>query len=139
MLTLSSGNKYYSEKEYEDLLRRNRMLLDDIKTISNALYKEAEERSWCADYNEFVEKLNNELYIAELQPLNRTYEVEVRVERKQYATVTIEVEASDSDGAEEYIHTLSFNEILEQCQEGEYNIDWEETDEEYEIEYTREA
>ncbi len=115
------------------------MLIDDIKVIADALLEEAMERDWCSLYNDFVEEVNSKLQVSELKSYIKTYEVEVRVERKQYATVTVEVEANDTEGAEEYINTLSFDEILDQSKYGQDYIDWEETDEEYEIEYVREV
>lgn len=133
MLTLSSGNKYYSEKEYESLLNRNRMLLDDIKTISNALRDEALQRDWCDEYNNFVEDVNENLKVSELQKLNKDYEVTITVTRTQEVTVTINVEDVDEHAARDYVNYLTVEEILAQCNEGEHNLDWENSDEDFDV------
>lgn len=137
MLTLSSGNKYYSEKEYESVLNRNRLLLADIETISNALRDEAIQRDWCSDYNQFIDDVNDNLKVTELKSLDKDYEVEIKVTRTQSATITVSVTATSPDSAEAYINSLTFDEVIEQCDEHEYNIDWDNDDEEYQVEYIR--
>lgn len=133
MLTLSSGNKYYSEKEYESLLNRNRMLIADIETISNALRDEAVQRDWCSEYNNFVEDVNENLKVSSLKSLNRDYEVTILLRRTQEVTVTINVEDIDEQSAKDYVEYLSFEDVLAQCNEGEYNLEWDNSDEDVEV------
>lgn len=53
-----------------------------IRIIADALYDEAEDRSWCSEYNQFVDGVNQRLPegVPKLQPLNRTYRITLNVE-----------------------------------------------------------
>jgi hypothetical protein len=50
----------------------------DIERISSMLLAEAEQRDWCTQYDDFVEKLNNLLNIP-LETRHRDYTAEIRV------------------------------------------------------------
>lgn len=66
----------------------------DIATIGDCLLSEAEDRQWCSDYDDIVEKLNANLY-GDLPVRKRDYTVRVSVQ------VDIDVSAANEDEARE--------------------------------------
>lgn len=70
---------------------------DDIEHIGSALIAEAEERGWCSQYDEFINKVNRILHI-ELETRERTYVVEVTA----HVSMQVEVEASSLNQAIEF-------------------------------------
>lgn len=57
---------------------------EDLRTIADALLREAQERDWCSEYDGFVEKINRITHGSWLQPCVRTVTREWRV----MATIT---------------------------------------------------
>lgn len=86
---------------------------DDIEHIGSALIAEAEERGWCSQYDEFINKVNRILHI-ELETRERTYVVEVTAR----VSMQVEVEASSLNQAIEsardsvnYLDGRSYEEV----------------------------
>lgn len=65
---------------------------DDISLIGESLQQEAANRSWCSEYDEVVQTINQRLTV-ELPTRERDYDVTV------IARVTIRVQATDEDSA----------------------------------------
>jgi hypothetical protein len=94
----------------------------DIDTIGGALMEEAERRGWCAEYDEFVESVNQSLTRASLPTRERVYEVtwteiyRVTVARSGTYTAASEDEAIDLARDEDEDSSL----ILESIREGDF-------------------
>lgn len=136
MLTLSSGNKYYTEAEYLDLHARHTKasahsvaLAKDFNTVADRLREEATERDWCDDYNEWVDKVNDELTTLKLLNTKYTYQVEVKVTETRYAYITVEVEAASVDDAMEAVDNGYTDREIRQESD---HADWERDDFEWE-------
>lgn len=135
MITLSSGNKYYSEAEYNVWRDRYERVKADFKIVSEALLREAEERDWCSDYNNFVEDVNEHLTIMQLQTLEKDYEVEVELTRTQTVTAYVKISAKSAEEAEQLTENLSFDDIVA---ESVSEDDWDTDDYNIEIKDARE-
>lgn len=136
MITLSSGNKYYSEAEYNVWRDRYEKVKADFNIVSNALLVEAEERDWCSDYNEFVEKVNEHLNIMQLELMEKEYEVEVELVRTQSVTTYVTVTAANATQAENIVEGMYFNTIVEENVSEE---DWNDDETEVKVQDAREA
>lgn len=132
MITLSSGNLYYSQKEIDEIKSNNNnfvnMLKKDFNSVSIALRNEAEDRDWCEEYNEFVENINTGLVYMKLLTVKKDYEVKVKIEETRQQYVCIKVEALCEDEALEIIDAWDYSEIFDYV--NEYN--WESTDQDTE-------
>lgn len=136
MLTLSSGNTYYSEAEYNVWRDRYEKVKADFRIVSNALLKEAEERDWCSDYNKFVAEVNETLNIMQLETLEKEYEVEVELTRTQTVTAYVRMTATSAEEAEQLTEHLSFDDIVA---ESVSEDDWDTDDYNIEIKDAREV
>lgn len=136
MITLSSGNKYYSEAEYNVWRDRYEKVKADFNIVSNALLEEAEERDWCSDYNEFVEKVNEHLTIMQLETLEKEYEVEVELTRTQSVTTYVTVTAANATLAEQIVESMRFDTIVEENVSDE---DWNDDETDVRVNDAREA
>ena len=67
---------------------------EDVNYIGECLLQQAQERSWCSDFDRFVEDLNNSLH-HKLRRRLRSYEVETALR------VVLRIEASNEDDAED--------------------------------------
>jgi hypothetical protein len=92
----------------------------DIDTIGGLLLSEAEDRSWCSEFDAFVEGANRRLH-RELKPRRRDYLVEVRVT----TVVTVRVEAKDEDGARD---NVTSGEVRRQLREWDGSLDSDDWD-----------
>jgi hypothetical protein len=72
----------------------------DIAVIGERLLSEAEDRQWCGEYDEIVEKLNSCLHV-ELQVRKRDYTVRVSVQ------VDVSVSAADEDEARDMAQRIA--------------------------------
>ncbi len=93
-----SAKKLEGERQQAQTLMDSRQrqistLQRRLDYVAEALLAEAEERDWCSEYDEFVNKVNNHLGYTVLTPRSREYEVTY--------TVTFTVEARDEDEAQE--------------------------------------
>lgn len=136
MITLSSGNKYYSEAEYNVWRDRYEKVKADFNIVSNALLEEAEERDWCSDYNEFVERVNEHLNIMQLETMEKEYEVEVELTRTQSVTTYVTVTAANATLAEQIVEGMRFDTIVEENVSDE---DWNDDETEVRVQDAREA
>lgn len=125
MLTLSSGNKYYSEAEYNIWRTRYENIKEDFNTLSKAIYNEAKERNWCNEYNTFVQNVNEDLNLMELELLMKQFQVEVEFTRTQKVIGYIDIEASDEDEARLLVEDMDYESNLLEAniQEDEWNDD----------------
>lgn len=128
MLTLSSGNKYYTEEEYNKVLHQNATLRADIDIIKNALRDEADERDWCSDYNVFIDEVNNQLTAVQLNPLEREYEVEVVLTRKQTVTTYIRIDARTEIEAISIVEDMPYTDVENNVAEHEWDTEDEDVD-----------
>lgn len=97
--------------------------IKDVQTIGHELIREATERGWCAEYDEFVTGLNENLYIS--LPLR---EKEYTVTRVYKVTVTTNVTVLGDNAIEDEIPEISFhdaNEDWEIQNVDEHSTDWE--------------
>ena len=131
MLTLSSGNKYYSESEYNRIKEKLELVQADFTTVARALRDEAERREWCSDYNEFANVVNDSLALMALIQLDREYKVDITFTRTQTLNVTVDITAMSSDDLEQLINDMGFDELICLAQVDEE--DWENEDEDYEV------
>ena len=110
-------------------IKRETMHHKDIQTIGEALIEMAEDKDWCSEYDEFINELNGNLYV-ELPSRRRNYDVTIKVKREVYAYVTVQVEATSEEDAQEIVEedTYSYLDDLPR------DIgDWEETDEDIDV------
>lgn len=128
MLTLSSGNKYYTQEEYNEILHQNATLRDDIDIIKNALRDEADERDWCSDYNVFIDEINSQLQAVQLNPLEREYEVEVVLTRKQTVTTYIRIDARTELEAISIVEDMPYTDVENNVAEHEWDTEDEDVD-----------
>jgi hypothetical protein len=71
---------------------------EDIVLIGNALIKEAVDREWCSEYDDFVDELNKHLH--ESLPIRtRWYDVEVEFTEIRTQRTVIQVEATSEAAA----------------------------------------
>jgi hypothetical protein len=89
--------------ETDDLLKASKQAhADDVKKISEALGKEAEDRDWCDDYQQFVADLNPSLEVP-LAAMERDLEVTVygtvRVPFAYTVTLSTDLAANDNNEA----------------------------------------
>jgi len=63
---------------------------NDFKVVAAALLTEAKERDWCNDYNDFVEKVNDQLQVSSLDKVVYDFT----------ATITLTVSFECGKGAE---------------------------------------
>lgn len=131
MLTLSSGNKYYSEAEYNKLKNKYELLEKDFTTVSQALRKEAEDREWCSDYNKFVEDVNEHLIVKELELLEREYVVEITFTRTQKVETSITITATSRQEAEDIVNDMNYDSNLNEANVKDY--DWDTEEEDFEV------
>lgn len=79
-----------SRSHWENMARNyEKQHIDDIHKIGKALIAEAESRGWCDQYDQFVDKLNDELNRSlEVREHEYTIEVEykVRIQREVAGT-----------------------------------------------------
>lgn len=79
-----------SRSHWENMARNyEKQHIDDIHKIGKALIAEAESRGWCDQYDQFVDKLNDELNRSlEVREHEYTIEVEykVRIQREVSGT-----------------------------------------------------
>ena len=128
MITLSSGNVYYSQQEVDEIRNKNNDFINALKkdfdSVSIALRDEALERDWCDMYNEFVDNVNSGLVHMKLLTLRTNYEVKVKIEqtREQYVYVT--VEATSEDDAVEMVDEWDYSDLLDNADD----YDWDVTD-----------
>jgi len=69
----------------------NDELLKDIQCIDEALQKEAQDRGWCSEYDDFVENINNDLKRCSLEPRIKDFTASVTI------AVSFQCSPSDSD------------------------------------------
>lgn len=131
MLTLSSGNKYYSESEYDRIKEKLGLVVTDFETVAKALRDEAERREWCSDYNEFANVVNDSLATMALIQLDREYKVEITFTRTQTLTTTVDLTALSSDDVEQLVNDMGFDELI--CMANVDDYDWESEAEDYEV------
>jgi len=126
MITLSSGNVYYSQQELNDAKTKINNLVhqlrEDFDVIRNALLQEAIDREWCDLYNEFVEKINSETKDLKLHHAKKDYEVKVKVEETREQYVYITVEATSEEEAEEIVSNYDYSDVKEDASEWEWDI-----------------
>ena len=126
MITLSSGNIYYSQQELNEAKTKINNLVhqlrEDFDVIRNALLKEAIDREWCDLYNEFVEKINSETKDLKLHHAKKDYEVKVKVEETREQYVYITVEATSEEEAEEIVSNYDYSDVKEDASEWEWDI-----------------
>ena len=131
MITLSSGNKYYSQAEWDIAQRTLTDLRKDMDIIAEALRDEAIERDWCSIFNDFVDKVNAQLSSDRLVKTFREYEVRFNLERKQTAYVYKTISATNEDEAYELADEMySFEELSEEVSEYGWEL------EDYDVEIT---
>jgi len=92
----------------------------DIDLISGLLTSEAEDRSWCSEYDDFVEGANRRLHRG-LKPRKRDYLVEVRVT----TTVTVRVEASSEEDARGNVYSSDVRRELREWDGSLDGDDWD--------------
>lgn len=128
MLTLSSGNLYYSQQEVDEIRSKNNDFINALKkdfdSVSIALRDEALERDWCDMYNEFVDNVNTGLVHMKLLTLKANYEVKVKIEQTREQYVHITVEATSEEDAEEMVSNWDYSDLLDNTDD--YN--WDVTD-----------
>jgi S-adenosylmethionine synthetase len=126
MITLSSGNVYYSQQELNEAKTKINNLVhqlrEDFDVIRNALLQEAIDREWCDLYNEFVEKINSETKDLKLHHAKKNYEVKVKVEETREQYVYITVEATSEEEAEEIVSNYDYSDVKEDTNEWEWDI-----------------
>lgn len=97
----------------------------DIETIGNALIEQAEQRSFCNEYDDFIEELNQNLTI-DLPVRKKTFQVTLEITRTISTRVTVEVECAYEEDAAELAEG---DESLWQSELPSYLEDWDEEDE----------
>lgn len=99
----------------------------DITRIGEALIQEAEDRSWCTAYDDFVEELNRSLTI-ELKTREKEYEVEIEVTQRRTQRVTVTIKANSEDHAKELIEDDPSNYYEDEINEYDWDIEDENSD-----------
>jgi superfamily I DNA and RNA helicase len=125
MLTLSSGNVYYTQQELNDAKTKINNLVhqlrEDFDVIREALLKEATNRDWCDAYNEFVDEVNSRTKDLQLHYMKKEYEVKVKLEETREQYVYITVEASSESEAEELVDEWDYSSLVDHAEEWEWN------------------
>jgi len=139
MITLSSGNLYYSQKEVDEIRSKNNdfvnALKKDFDSVSIALRDEALEREWCDQYNEFVDNVNGQLVYMKLLSAKTDYDVEVKIQETREQTVYISVEATSAEEAEEIVSDYDYSDIADRGDDW----DWDRTDSDFTVINARKA
>jgi hypothetical protein len=101
----------------------------DIALISEKLNEIADEKSFCSEYDDFVEELNEKLHI-NLKPRTKEYEVTIRVTRTQTQDITVVVECAYEEDAAEQAFELDWESEVR-------DYDWEDEDQSEEVQDVR--
>lgn len=142
MITTSSGTKYYTQEEMD--AKENAFILlnkiieefkQDASIISTRLCEEAEERSWCSEYNDWIDSINEHLTRIQLHGIAREYNIDVVVTRTQSQTITVSITADDASDAKDEFES-NYDSYIE---DNTAVNDWETIDLDYEIESAYEA
>lgn len=75
----------------------------DFDAVGKALMEEAENRNWCNEYDEFVERVNSNLIRNALPVREQEYEVEIEVIGSLTTTTTVSVTATSQEAANEMV------------------------------------
>lgn len=102
-------------------------IIADFSIVSDALLEEAQERNWCEEYDQFVNRVNRDTKRMELQNCEVEFEVKVQRVRTVYEQTTVLV--SGRRGSSEY-------DLAEAANEAAWNAyDWDEYDDDVSDEY----
>lgn len=99
----------------------------DIRIIGEALIEEAEERDWCSQFDDFIEKVNNELSV-ELPLRQHEYDVEMLITQTRTQTVTVTVTARNTDEARRLVEDDPSNHFDGHISDYDWDIEDEETE-----------
>jgi hypothetical protein len=108
---------------------RNHKHLSDVNTIGLALIEVAEDKEWCSEYDEFIEELNGNLSV-ELPTRKRNFDVTIKVSREVYTYLTVQVEATSEEDAQELVEEDTYTYLDELPRD---IGDWEERDEDIDV------
>ena len=133
MITLSSGNVYYSQQELNEAKTKINNLVhqlrEDFDVVRNALLQEAIDREWCDLYNEFVEKINSDTKDLKLHYAKKDYEVKVKVEETREQIIYVTVEATSEEEAEEIVGDYDYSDLAERGEDW----NWDQTDSDFTV------
>ena len=110
--TLNLGNLVYRLANAEMRNGRQMARVDELlrqaheitRIVGQRLLDEAERRNWCAEFDDIINEVNDELPGGfQLPTRKRMFRVEVEVTGTHTTTYTVEVEASSSDEAYELV------------------------------------
>jgi len=142
MLKLSSGNIYYSEKEYKEVqsqLEEARalasLLRHDFEDVAYALLNEAADRDWCSEYNDWVDKVNLTLRRSALRKLEREYSVRVELTETRSISTYVTVTAPSRDEAQESVESWDWYDVLNYVDDN----NWESDETNFTVEHVEEA
>lgn len=112
--TLLERDKTIQELRDDAALARERHRRD-VNLIGDSLLSEAESRGWCEDFDNFVENLNDELYVT-LPTRVRTYTMRV--------TATIEMEVEVEASSIEHAVDKAKDDVNEEINDMPSTYDW---------------
>ena len=76
----------------------------DFDRLANAVMNEAERRDWCSDFEDFEDRVDEELEIGVMPRREREWDVEVNVEGTLRISTTVSVTASSQEAANEMVN-----------------------------------
>ena len=83
------------------LTRNNASLRRDFEYLATAIKDEAENRSWCSEYDTFIDEVNAHLEIMDIELREREYEVTINYSVRGSGTWTTTVSATSEESAQE--------------------------------------
>ena len=88
------------QRANERFATRDGQFADSIRIIGEALLEEAAFRDWCAEFDEKIDEVNQQLPVYELPTRRRDFEVTVRITGTMTLTHTFTVEAANLEEAQ---------------------------------------
>jgi len=85
--------------------------MNDVNLLGRMLEEEATDRSWCSEYDEFINTFNEKSKVAYIEPRSYDYEVEVEVEVTLRVTQTVTTSAASADEARDHVGDMDLDEM----------------------------
>lgn len=85
--------------------------MSDVNLLGAMLEEEATDRSWCNEYDEFINIFNEKSKIAFIEPRSYDYEVEVEVEVTLRINQTVTTSAASADEARDHVGDMDLDEM----------------------------
>ena len=112
---------------HEETKQDRQNIIADFSIVSDALLEEAQNRGWCEEYDEFVDRVNRDTKRMDLQNCEVEYEVTVQRIRTVYEQVSVIVSGRRG---------ISERDLRDSAFESaEMSYDWNEVDDDVSDEY----